>query len=329
MKDVFVSYFSSQNKGESNHVISLDAWLLKPYSFTETIKYLRCEESEEVRRKLKNSLPAVTPSGIFVKRKVDLIQKYTGIICIDIDGKDNLEIMDFEALKMRLMDSILGGYILYSGLSAGGKGIFCLIRLTYPERHKEHFYALAKDFESLGIVIDRSCSDVCRLRFYSWDEKPCVNMEAKEYAKCIERETARVMQSGTANKKNERVEFIGTKLVDNRTPRERLLDLELSDDFRIITISNKDRIKQLVEAIRVKRMDITVSYGDWFAIGCILARIFEEEGRELFHAIGQFYPDYKREESDNEYSKCMKYGRGYYYKMEKIFDIARKYGLDF
>jgi len=31
----------------------------------------------------------------------------------------------------------------------------------------------------------------------------------------------------------------------------------------------------------------------------------------LFHAIGQFYPDYKREESNNEYFKCMKYGRDY------------------
>lgn len=60
-----------------------------------------------------------------------------------------------------------------------------------------------------------------------------------------------------------------------------------------------------------------------------MARMFEEEGRKLFHAIGQFYPDYKREESDNEYFKCIKYGRDYYYKTEKIFDIARKYGLDF
>ena len=98
---------------------------------------------------------------------------------------------------------------------------------------------------------------------------------------------------------------------------------------RCLTISNKDRIKQLVETICAERIDITVNYGDWFAIGCILARMFEEEGRKLFHAIGQFYPDYKREESDNEYFKCIKYGRDYYYKTEKIFDIARKYGLDF
>lgn len=329
MENIFVSYFPSQNKGESNHVISLRTWLLEPNSFTEIIKYLRCEENEGIRRKLKNSLPAVTPSGIFVKRKADLIKKYTGIICIDIDGKDNLEITDFEVLKMRLMESILGKYILYCGLSAGGKGIFCLIRLAYPERHKEHFYALAKDFESLGIVIDRSCSDICRLRFYSWDEKPYMNLEAKEYAKCIEQEAVQIMRSGTADKKNKEVEFIRTKFVDNRTPRERLLDLELSDDFRIITISNKDRIKQLVEAICVERIDITVNYGDWFTIGCILARMFEGDGRELFHVIGQFYPDYTREESDKEYSKCMRYGHGYCYKTEKIFEIARRYGLDF
>ena len=115
MENIFVSYFPQQNKGESNHVINLRTWLLEPNSFTEIIKYLRCEERMEVRKKLKNSLPTITPSGIFVKRKAELIKKYTGIICIDIDGKDNLEIVEFEALRMRLMDSILGDYILYCG----------------------------------------------------------------------------------------------------------------------------------------------------------------------------------------------------------------------
>ena len=46
---------------------------------------------------------------------------------------------------------------------------------------------------------------------------------------------------------------------------------------RCLTISNKDRIKQLVETICAERIDITVNYGDWFAIGCILAGMFEEE----------------------------------------------------
>lgn len=330
MKNIVVSQFGSYKSIYPECNVALWEWLFDyENEYGYLINKLRGTNDLKLQKEFKMLLPAITPSGIFCIRNTEGIEKYSGLICIDIDGKDNLEIVDFEALKMRLMDSILGGYILYCGLSSGGKGIFCLIRVAYPERHKEHFYALVKDFESLGIVIDRSCSDICRLRFYSWDEKPCVNLEAKEYTKCIEGEATRIVQSGTVNKKNKVIEFVETKLVDNRSPRERLLDLELSDDFRIITISNKDRIKQLVEAICAERIDITVNYGDWFAIGCILARMFEEEGRELFHVIGQFYPDYEREESDNEYSKCMKYGRGYYYKTEKIFDIARKYGLDF
>lgn len=330
MKNIVISQFESCKSVYPECKVTLWKWLFDyKNEYGYLIDKLRKTNDLDLRKELKVLLPAITPSGIFYMRNATTVEKYSGIICIDIDGKDNLEITDFDMLKTKLMNSILGDYILYCGFSSGGKGIFCLIRVAYPERHKEHFYALAEDFESLGIVIDRSCSDICRLRFYSWDEKPCVNMGAKEYTKCIERETARIVQFGTANKKNRVVEFVETKLVDNRSPRERLLDSELYDDCRIITISNRDRIKQLVETICAEHIDITVNYGDWFAIGCILARLFEEEGRELFHAIGQFYPDYKREESDNEYSKCMKYGRGYYYKTEKIFDIARKYGLDF
>ena len=57
---------------------------------------------------------------------------------------------------------------------------------------------------------------------------------------------------------------------------------------RCLKISNKDRIKQLVETICAERIDITVNYGDWFAIGCILAGMFEEEEKNCFMQSDNF-----------------------------------------
>ena len=53
---------------------------------------------------------------------------------------------------------------------------------------------------------------------------------------------------------------------------------------RCLTISNKDRIKQLVETICAERIDITVNYGDWF----ILAGMFEEEEKNCFMQSDNF-----------------------------------------
>ena len=39
----------------------------------------------------------------------------------------------------------------------------------------------------MGIVVDSSCSDICRLRFYSYDEHPYVNFDAEVYTRTLDK----------------------------------------------------------------------------------------------------------------------------------------------
>lgn len=65
----------------------------------DTIDELR-KTTDPVRRKeLKLLLPQATISGVFAPtRKVENLVKHSGLICVDIDKKDNLDYLQFASL---------------------------------------------------------------------------------------------------------------------------------------------------------------------------------------------------------------------------------------
>lgn len=164
--------------------INLWEWLILENKYTPYINDIRASSNEEERKFLKSKLPAITPSGVFSKRKADCLVEPTNLICIDIDGKDNPSISDMEELKKKLSKL---SYIMYCGLSASGKGLFCIIPYKDYRNHKLHFNALEQEFKDMGIVVDSSCSDIGRLRFYSYDEYPYANPDAEIYTRTLEK----------------------------------------------------------------------------------------------------------------------------------------------
>jgi hypothetical protein len=121
-------------------------------------------------------LPAITPSGIFEGgRKAELLKKHSGFIALDFDNVQNIAAVKNQIANIQ--------NIFYCGLSVSGGGLWALVPVSNPEYHKEHFNALRIDFLRLGLSIDRACSDVCRLRFYSYDPQPYINFEAIPYEK--------------------------------------------------------------------------------------------------------------------------------------------------
>lgn len=133
--------------------------------------------------KTKKKLPGATLSGLFalyeddslthpgqrvmVSRRESHLQQHTGWLAIDIDLKDNLQITDFESIfKIARFRPEIGLLMR----SCSGTGYFGLVRLAYPERHKDQFKALLKDYSAIGIMIDKACSNIGRVRFASWDD---------------------------------------------------------------------------------------------------------------------------------------------------------------
>ncbi len=111
-------------------------------------------------------------SGVFDANKK--LVKHSGFLAIDIDAKDNPTFSPAE-LKTKISNIV---NVFYCGWSCRGKGVWALIPILEPTRHLEHFRALYEVFLQHGIVIDKACSNINRLRFASYDSEPYFNYNA-------------------------------------------------------------------------------------------------------------------------------------------------------
>lgn len=250
---------------------------------------IRAEKDPVKRKELKKQLPGVTLSGAFSYRDSENLTKHSGNISIDIDSDHNPTITDWEELR-----NTLGTWeeVGFSALSISGKGIFLIIPIKYPDKHLSHFKALQQDFKKMGIIIDKSCSDVARFRYMSFDEEAVFNQHARTYGKLY---TPPPIPARTY-----------AKTSDTDTTRS-----------RVETIISK------------MNHDITTDYFDWFALGCSLANEFGEAGRGYFHDVSRFYPRYERGKTDKQYNNCMKNHSGQGYTIATFFEITKRHNLKF
>lgn len=303
--------------------INLWGWLLLENEYTPYINDIRSSSNEEERKFLKSKLPAITPSGVFSKRKADCLVEPTNLICIDIDGKDNPSISDMEELKKKLSKL---SYIMYCGLSASGKGLFCIIPYKDYRNHKLHFNALEQEFKDMGIVVDSSCSDIGRLRFYSYDEYPYANPDAEIYTRTLEK-VPEIKQSRFHQKTDivHNSNQIHQNIDKNTMSLEEFFLSPTNMDYASATpLSKTQKVERLLKRVIEEKKDITLIQKDWIAICCIIKNLFGDEGRELFHQVSSFYPKYDYDEADDEYSKDRS---KYLYNTDRLFEIAAKYGF--
>lgn len=62
----------------------------------------------------------------------------------------------------------------------------------------------------------------------------------------------------------------------------------------------------LVNEIESKSIDLTHSYSDWLNIAFAFSNDLGEAGREYFHRISKFYPEYNFEKTNQKYDSCLK-----------------------
>ena len=106
------------------------------------------------------------------------------------------------------------------------------MELAYPTQHLQQFRALQKDFLKFGITIDSACSDVCRLRCLSYDNKLFINENAVPY-KGVEhskRNTAKfkLTRDDLVDNTNERVYMACKKIEQLHIDMTSVLSIHLS-----------------------------------------------------------------------------------------------------
>lgn len=334
-----VSMFKSCKDKTQPFYIPLKDWLKGLSTYRITINQIRSARNKKEINKLKSTLPVAAISGIFSGRKLKDLTEHTGLTCIDIDGKDNPKVDNLEDLK-----SIISQlpFVMYCGLSASGKGLYCIVELQYPQEHIQQFYALEKDFLDMGIIVDPSCKDVTRLRFFSYDENAYYNEAVISYDKRLDHSQV-IKDSQTNdelinNQTDLNLESIETKAV---APEELTAEFtkELMEQMmnpipknrRFIMVDYGDRswqereVYNSLEPVFASRTDITKDPLDWFILCNRTVRDFGENGRYLFHDICQFYLGYTEKECDELYDKCLK--KTYNYSRDKFFKILKSYGF--
>lgn len=238
--------------------------------YKDDILRLRAVFDKEKRNALKRSLPQATISGVFSPtRAKNNLSQHSGLICVDIDAKDNPDILDWETLKQDL--SVLP-QIAYCALSVSGKGLFLVIPLRYPEKHLQQFRQLQIDFRKMGIMIDSACSDITRLRCLSYDEHPIINENATLY-------------EGVYVEKPKYHSFHPYLIYKGENT--------LSD------------VAACCRKINERSIDITTSYDDWLKVGCALATL-GESGRSLFHICSRQNAKYNAAKTDKMFNDLLR-----------------------
>ena len=181
IKTIKISSYKGKESQRSPVDVSLYEWLTTD-KFKDQIETLRNSADETVSNRLKMALPVCIPSGTF-DSNLKLVN-HSGLMAIDVDAKDNPSYSP-EQLK----DKMSGfSNVMYCGWSCRGKGVWALVPILDTDRHLDHFKAIEFVFAQMDIVIDKSCSNVNRLRFASYDSAPYFNLNAEVFSLVLEQE---------------------------------------------------------------------------------------------------------------------------------------------
>lgn len=238
----------------------------------EVLKYRTGKRNKED----KEFIHGVTASGTFKERASSKIVKHSGLICIDIDAKDQIAEIDIDAIKR---DSYT--YCVHQSL--GGYGYAVYVKIDC-DRHLDSFLGLEQYYYvNYSIVIDKSCKDVSRLRFVSYDPELIVNEKAKVFKQYLKAKEVRQKQY---------------------TP------IVIKNDF-----------EEMVH--KASGMNLFDEYSDYIKLAFALASEFGANGEAYFHGLCQMSDKYDYEKASKHYQKaCQRNGTGVsiatvYYKFKE------------
>lgn len=271
-----------------------DRW--KPY--VQRLRAMRQEFGSKAKKMpeyidTKKHLPGATLSGLFalyeddslthpgqcvmVSRRESHLKQHTGWLAIDIDLQDNLQITDFESIfKLARFRPEIGLMMR----SCSGTGYFGLVRLAYPERHKDQFKALLKEYAAIGIMLDKACSNIGRVRFASWDdpEHIYINENVVPYKGL---EDMAVLPSLIP------VTKVATHYENTSSGQRSGYTGDWENDTPDI-ILRKARV--LVRKVEQNAVDIMENYDDWVKCGMSLYSIDPNEGYDMWKRVSRFRP---------------------------------------
>ena len=154
--------FSNFRDRKGNHELVKVLNAIKDGKFSKEITQLRNADSEEESERVKNALPAFTPSVVLnTGRKFTDGDTYNGVIHLDYDKLDDV------ASAIEKIKSLEYTYSCF--VSPSGNGIKVFVRVSNQvEQHKDAFNTLRSYYDkAVGVESDKSIKDLCRFFYIS------------------------------------------------------------------------------------------------------------------------------------------------------------------
>lgn len=276
--------------------------LLTTNKFKEQIEQLRGIEDEKEQKEFKKTLPNFTLSATFDKtRNTNNVQSHTGLICVDVDKQDNTMNMNTIGDILKNIDNIA-----YYARSCRGNGYFAIIPIAQGDKLKEHFRALQEDFKGLGIVLDKSCSDVTRVRYVTFDENYYINPNPVIYTRMLNETTSKSKENNTVK-------------ASNKPLRDTVINVN-SDSIKL-SESDLKTLQIAVDNCDKYNANVLEDRDNWLKVGSALANELGEQGRDLFHRLSNKSAKYDKQDCDAKYDEMIDYRGRYDYNIGTIFYI--------
>lgn len=137
------------------------------------IDKIRNSKTKEEQNKLKSDLPSICFSGIFKNRSKNGIISHTGIICLDFDKYNTIDLLNEDREKL-----INDKYTFALFISPSGNGLKVIVKIPKDiDNHKLYFDALEKYYNNNNF--DTGVSDVSRVCYESYDENIYINKSSE------------------------------------------------------------------------------------------------------------------------------------------------------
>ncbi|MBI9057773.1 MAG: PriCT-2 domain-containing protein [Labilibaculum sp.] len=287
-KEFKISIFKNIKIASNPKNITLECWLKNTYYKSIQDEIRQSPECQDKQKRLKQSLPAATMSGTCTYRNEKHLQ-HNGLICIDIDTKDNKELFKTSSpdiLKQKI-SKLPFVYLVAESVRAG---LYALIQIENANLHREYFKSLQAEFKAIGVVIDKSCSDPIRARIYSYDANYKLNENATIYSKILKPEPK---QASTPIKN---------------------------------TISTNELFNRCLSQIEATQTDITTGRIGWIKIASAIASEFGSGGLEFFHRVSCYHPEYEPKECKRTYLHIAKNPKC---TISTFFNTCHNYGISY
>jgi KaiC/GvpD/RAD55 family RecA-like ATPase len=204
----------------------------------------------------------------------------------------NLICLDFdhvENIEKKILRLKFNSSLYGMFVSPSGDGLKVIIRTDVEdeESYRKTAKLLVEQFAKSGLIADQTKHNINDLCFFSYDPNAIYNPEARIW---------------------------------------RHIDWNKREDALPEGESVKLSVENIIKQIEEKQTDITTNYESWLKICFALTDQFKEEGREYFHRLSVFHPEYDEAKCDKQYDYCLNSSKSGI-TIKTFFKIAKDNGL--